>query len=240
MLAAGCAFGIRLLVLHAVAVVGAALAEVLQSQPWVERAESVLTLEDAATNASVLCPHVLVIDVATASGLEDVRALASNAVGPLAIVAIGVPDDEDEVMACVEAGAAGYVLHSQPLADLFEVAQRAVAGEAICSPRLTAALMRRLADQAAAGGRLGDDAADRLTRREREVLVLIEQGCSNKEIASALSIDVRTVKNHVHNILDKLEVARRGQAAALARRLTMECGPKRRRFGQRTSSSDAV
>ena len=83
----------------------------------------------------------------------------------------------------------------------------------MCSPKLAAVLLRRVARDA------GEQrpAPGALTAREREIAELIEQGCSNKEIAERLEIGLPTVKNHVHNILTKLNATRRGQAAAMLR-----------------------
>ena len=88
-------------------------------------------------------------------------------------------------------------------------------GEALVSPKITAGLLQRLADLASDRGRGALDV--RLTRREAEILDLIDQGLSNKEIAHRLSIAVSTVKNHVHSILDKLDVDRRAEAVARVR-----------------------
>jgi DNA-binding NarL/FixJ family response regulator len=85
----------------------------------------------------------------------------------------------------------------------------------VCSPQIAATLFRRVA--ALAGDRSPPASLGGLTEREREILTLIEHGCSNKEIARQLRVKVTTVKNHVHNILEKLGVSRRGAAARLAR-----------------------
>jgi two-component system, NarL family, nitrate/nitrite response regulator NarL len=85
-----------------------------------------------------------------------------------------------------------------------------------CSPKLAATLLRRVA--ALAQEQRSPSALDSLTIRERQIVGLIGDGLSNKEIASGLKIEVATVKNHVHNILEKLNVTRRSEAAALVER----------------------
>jgi len=90
-----------------------------------------------------------------------------------------------------------------------------VRGEAVCSPRVAGALLRRIAALATDGR--SDRVPAHLTKREREIMGLIDEGLSNKEIAKRLRIEVATVKNHVHNILEKLQVHRRGEAAARVR-----------------------
>jgi DNA-binding NarL/FixJ family response regulator len=88
-------------------------------------------------------------------------------------------------------------------------------GEPCCDPWMTAALFRRLHSLAA--GKLPESLEEPLTPREREIVALIDEGLSNKQIAQLLCIEPATVKNHVHNVLEKLHVARRGEAAAMVR-----------------------
>ena len=89
-------------------------------------------------------------------------------------------------------------------------------GEAACSPRVAAALLRRVADRGARARRLDGEFAP-LTSRERQIVALIDEGLSNKEIAARLCIELSTVKNHVHNLLEKLGARGRGEAAARVR-----------------------
>jgi DNA-binding NarL/FixJ family response regulator len=98
--------------------------------------------------------------------------------------------------------------------ELGETVACVMRGELPCTPRLAATLFQRLALHAS---HRQDDGALGLTAREREILTLIDGGLSNKEIAHRLNIEVATVKNHVHRILDKLHVKRRGEAAARIR-----------------------
>ena len=131
------------------------------------------------------------------------------------MVALGVADADDHVLGCAEAGVAGYVPRDASLDDLVAVIESAFRGEAICSPRIAGSLLRRIATLAA--GQNGTMPLAHLTGREREIVRLIDRGLSNKEIARDLGIEVATVKNHVHNILEKLQVRRRGEAAARMR-----------------------
>jgi len=163
-------------------------------------------------------PDVVLVDLAEPSGIELIRHfVAARPASP--VVALGVAEREMEVIACAEAGVAAYVTRGQTLDDL-EVTLRSVAvGESPCSPRLTAILLRRLRALGGAAAGRGDWATPApLTPRESEVLRLIGNGLSNKEIAQRLCIELPTVKNHVHNILEKLSVRRRGEAAAWLRR----------------------
>ena len=117
---------------------------------------------------------------------------------------IDVPDTESDILYCIESGgASGYLLRNASVEDLVNNIKAIARGETLCSPRiasLTFCRMSRLAHQredVRAASRLG------LTRREAEIVALIENGLSNKDIAVRLQIEVSTVKNHIHNILDK-------------------------------------
>ncbi|OLB16175.1 MAG: hypothetical protein AUH07_01640 [Gemmatimonadetes bacterium 13_2_20CM_70_9] len=157
---------------------------------------------------------VILVDMAMPESRGVVRVILERA--PLSrVIALGVVEDEDDVLGCAEAGVAGYVAREASIDDLVTVIESVARGEAICSPRVAAGLLRRVAALAAGHG--GDLPRAQLTNREREIVRLIDNGLSNKEIARALGIEVATVKNHVHNILEKLQVHRRGEAAARVR-----------------------
>ncbi|CAN5374217.1 N/A [soil metagenome] len=158
-------------------------------------------------------PDVILVDVTRSGGIATLRELA-EAAPETRLLAIAVRDLDPDVLACIEAGAVGYVLREASLDELADTTHRAVRDEPFASPHVIATLMRRVADLSANDDRMsvGD-----LTMRELEVVELIEKGLSNKEIAAQLSIAVTTVKNHVHSILEKLKVQRRGEAASLVR-----------------------
>ena len=132
------------------------------------------------------------------------------------VVVIGIADDHPDVMPLAEAGVAGYVTSDASAEEVITVVRGVAQGEAPCSPRIAAALLERVATLARERGSRATTAP--LTARELEIVALIDLGKSNKEIATDLSIEVTTVKNHVHHILEKLNVERRGQAAAAVRR----------------------
>jgi DNA-binding NarL/FixJ family response regulator len=123
------------------------------------------------------------------------------------------------------------VLRDGTVDDLVATIESASRGELRCSAKIAAALLRRVADLATERDISKTNA--RLTRREQENACLVEEGLSNKEIAARLFIEVATVKNHVHNILEKLQVRTRGEAAAAVRRRGLRV---RRRTRGRTSS----
>ena len=168
-------------------------------------------------------PDVVLLALGDATGSALVQEIVEERPGSR-VVALGVAEEEDDVLALAEAGVSGYVTTDGSADDVLAVVESVARGETLCSPRIAATLLRRVAALTHERRTRPDD--ERLTVRERQVLALIEQGLSNKEIARGLCIEVATVKNHVHNILEKLQVNRRGEAAALLRRAPEVQTPK--------------
>jgi len=168
---------------------------------------------DIATMAiGITEPSVVVVDASTDTGLARVQALTASAPGAK-IVAVGIPEGEADQLEFVEAGVAGYVTVEQPVAEVVEAVEAAANGELRCSPRLSAVLAERVA----ALQDVAPHGSQKLTPREHQIAALISEGLSNKQIASRLSIQQATVKNHVHNMLAKLGVSHRDEVATLAR-----------------------
>ena len=179
--------------------------------------EVVATAVDAERSLDALAaarPDVVLFDASGERSVRAVRALAS-ALPSARVVALAVVEAEADVIPLAEAGVAGYLTVDQSLAELAQTIVAVARGETPCSPGLAAMLLRRVT--VLAGERAHDNDGAALTAREREILALLERGLSNKEIARDLQIGVATVKNHVHNILGKLDVPTRGAAAARAR-----------------------
>lgn len=157
---------------------------------------------------------ILFLDATMEASLSLLRRLKQDA-PQVKVVAICVGEDEDEQLAYVEAGVAGYVTRDGSIDDVVDAALRCLRGEVTCSDRMAARLFDRVANLARAAGPATE--APSLTPRERDIVDLIDRGLSNKEIARSLKIGLPTVKNHVHRVLEKLNVRRRGEAAAWAR-----------------------
>jgi DNA-binding NarL/FixJ family response regulator len=134
----------------------------------------------------------------------------------LRVVALGVTETEPEIIAFAEAGVSGYLTRDASIPELVATIEAVARNELICPPRITAALMHRVATLAV--DRRVTTPSFPLSPRELEVVALIDAGLSNQEIAGKLYISLATVKNHVHNILEKLDVATRADAAAWLRR----------------------
>src|SRR5688500_17099738 len=172
-------------------------------------------LDDVRACMTSAEPTVALIDAADAATLDLARFLARSRT-IIGVIAFAATDDVDGRLLLAEAGVSGYVSRDGSIADVMEAVERARAGELDCSPRMSAALARRLAKLA--HGEEMDARAELLSYREREIVRLIDTGMSNKEISRALHIEVATVKNHIPHILHKLGGHRRGEAAAILRR----------------------
>lgn len=160
-------------------------------------------------------PDIVLIALGPGAGAPLVHEIVATTPGTR-VVTLGIADDDPEVLPLAEAGVAGYVTTEASADEIVLVVESVARGEMPCSPRLAATLLQRVATLAQE--RRTPSELVTLTSREREIVELIGDGLSNKEIASELCIEVATVKNHVHNILEKLNVARRADAAALVRR----------------------
>ncbi|MBX3080743.1 MAG: response regulator transcription factor [Anaerolineae bacterium] len=161
--------------------------------------------------------HVVLID----SGLGREAAVAwtrfwRNQTPAAHVIVIELADDLDTVWCCIEAGVGGYTMRGATAAELAETIMIVRRGGAHGSPEITGHLFARIATLRSIKQDY-DSALVPLTPREIEVLTCVADGLSNQEIATRLVIEVRTVKHHVHNILDKLQVRSRWQAARLAR-----------------------
>lgn len=187
------------------------LSDSLDRCPSVDVVGTAATGEAAVVELQRRAADVILLDARTPDAIDAVRTLASAGL-EVRILALSVPELEGEIIRFVEAGVAGYVTEDATLDELVQAIESVARGETLCSPRIAAALVRRLA--ALAAEREASHPTTRLTSREREVVSLIEQGLSNKEIARRLSIELSTAKNHVHNILEKLGAKRRAEAVA--------------------------
>jgi two-component system, NarL family, nitrate/nitrite response regulator NarL len=207
---------IRTFILVGVRLYREGLERFLQAQTSVQVIGSSARPSEAIDRIHDLRPDVVLVDLGMVDGRSAARRIR-EAASEARVVALAVSETGAEVVAWAEAGMAGYVSRDGSLDDLLVTIKRASRGETLCPPTIMASVIERLA--AHANGPRPHPPGDRprLTRREREIIGLIDQGLSNKEIARVLSIALPTVKNHVHNILEKVGARRRGEAVATFR-----------------------
>lgn len=133
------------------------------------------------------------------------------------IVAMDILPDKDDIVDFVKAGGSGFILKNAPVEDYVKTIEAVARGETILPAVLTRSLFTQIVESVLKSGNTVPSHAIQLTKREREVVDLISQGLSNKEIARRLHIATFTVKSHVHNVLEKLELNTRLQIAAFMR-----------------------
>jgi len=176
-------------------------------------------------------PDVLLVDVAT-SGVARGIATVSDLWSDLAVLAIAVPDDPVEVIACAEAGFTSFLPRTASIEAARDAILAASRDEVICSGRVASTLMREIYRRPKPT--LINSIKACLTPRERQVVALLAEDRSNKEIACMLCISVATVKNHVHNILGKLGAGHRRAAVAC-----IQANPGLMRAGPSVRSAEA-
>jgi DNA-binding NarL/FixJ family response regulator len=167
---------------------------------------------DAVEQVHRLAPDIALLDMAMNDAFSVARQLGRFA-GVSRIVALGMAENEAEVLNCAQIGIAGYVTREASIADMLDAVEATARGEVHCSPKIAGSLFRRIA--ALSTERANGSTPNALTARESQILRLLQQGMSNKMISRSLGIELPTVKNHVHSILAKLGIHRRTEAISL-------------------------
>ena len=200
---------IRVLLVDDHAVVREGLRAFLELQDGIEVVGDAADGREGVAAAERLRPDVVLMDLVMPEldGLSALRALRKRAPEARTIVLTSFLGD-DKLLPALRAGAAGYVLKNAPPSEVVRAVRAAHAGEAVLDPVVAGRLLEALSRD--------EEPLDRLTPREREVLVLLGRGLSNKRIAQDLRLSEKTVKTHVGHVLAKLGVADRTQAAVVA------------------------
>jgi len=195
------------------------LAALLSSQEGIEIVGEASSGEEALEKARELLPDVVLMDIRMPGmgGLEATRRIKEE-MPHTRVVVLTVSEEENDLFEAIKAGAEGYLLKTVKSRDLIEMLQGVFRGEAAISRVMARKLWEEFAEQTRKPEAPPLLPRAEVTRREQEVLQLLSQGLTDKEIAARLSISQRTVKNHVHNILEKLQLHNRVQAAAYALR----------------------
>jgi DNA-binding NarL/FixJ family response regulator len=203
---------LHLLVVSGIRFYREGLSEVLAARVGIGGCDAALDADEAGARLRAPpLPDVVLLDAAVA-GARELVAAAARAGARVVVMAVGEADDA--LLDWAELGVAGYVGRDGSVEELCETVEAAARGELRCSPTMTTSLLRHLS--ALAGivrSARHTPPPVRLTSRELEIVALIASGLSNKGIARHLGIEVATAKNHVHNILRKLQVEDRREAA---------------------------
>ena len=200
---------IRVFLLDDHEVVRRGLAELLSSSPGIEVVGEAANAEQALSRIPAARPDVAVLDgrLPDGSGIDVCRDIRSSLPDTYCLILTSF-DDEDAVLAAVLAGASGYVLKEVRGSQLIDSVRQVAAGRSLIPPEVITQVMERVRNGSPADAKLAA-----LTEREREVLDLIAEGLTNKQIGERLFIAEKTVKNYVSSLLGKLEMTRRTQAA---------------------------
>jgi DNA-binding NarL/FixJ family response regulator len=174
---------------------------------------------EAVEKAGESLPDVVLMDIRMprSSGIEACRAMKE--VAPSAkIVMLTISDEEEDLFEAIRAGASGYLLKDLPLDEVAETVRAVHGGQSLINPSMAGKLLTEFAALAKRDTeeRVQQVPAPRLTEREMQVLKLVARGMNNKDIAKELFISENTVKNHVRNILEKLQIHSRMEAVMVA------------------------
>jgi len=167
--------------------------------------------DNLVAEIETVVPDVVLLDTSP----RDALAMAARLIRErpqTRILGFGVCDVPEDVVACAEAGLSGYVPCTASINDLISAARRVASGDTVCTVAMADGLFHHL--RRVALGSLPSSLERVLTQRQQQIVGLIGEGLSNKEIARRLSLGTSTVKNHVHDILDRLQVTSRSEAAA--------------------------
>ncbi|WP_329213612.1 response regulator transcription factor [Streptomyces sp. NBC_01485] len=217
---------IRVFLLDDHEVVRRGLADLLDSEPDIKVIGDAGTMDHALARGPALRPDVAVLDVRLpdGDGISVCRELRSQ-MPELACLMLTSFDDEEALLDAIMAGASGYVLKQIKGSDLVSAVRTVASGQSMLDPATTARLMRSLRADPAETPSVPSELAG-LSPRERDILALIGDGLTNREIGKKLYLSEKTVKNHISRLLAKLGVQRRVQAAVLASQLERSEGAR--------------
>jgi two-component system response regulator DevR len=212
---------LRVLIVDDHAVVRKGLQAVLAEEEGLEVVGEASNADESVDKARALRPDVVLMDIRMgegddASGIDACRRIRSE-LAETQVIMFTSYGERESVLSSIVAGATGFLTKNVSHTRLVEAIRAAGRGESLLDPSVTRDVITSLAELSKTSPKGDDD----LSEREREVLLLIAQGCTNKEIAARLVVSPFTARNHVIRILDKLGLSRRSEAAAQAVRLGM-------------------
>ena len=213
------ATALRILIVDDHAVVRSGLRAVLEDEEGLEVVGEAANARESLVKAQALRPDVVLMDIRMeagddASGIDACREIRSE-LPETQVIMFTSYGEREAVLASIMAGATGFLTKNVSHARLVEAIRAVGRGQSLLDASVTRDVIERLAEL----GRAQPEPVDLLSDREREVLLLVAQGCTNKEIGAKLFLSPYTARNHVIHILDKLGLSRRSEAAAQAVKL---------------------
>jgi two-component system NarL family response regulator len=205
---------IRILIIEDNRVLRDGLTVMLNEQPDMHVVATIGSGNNVLLKASETKPHVILLDVGLKnynelSVVESVRKNLPDA----KVIGMGFIPSQSDIVEFVAAGASGFILKDASIKEFLRTIQSIAKGAKVLPPSLTDSLFSHVVDLAVRNKKVKPSSAVRMTNREREIIALIADGLSNKEIAQRLNIATHTVKSHVHNIMEKLALHSRLQIA---------------------------
>jgi two-component system NarL family response regulator len=192
---------------------------VLDEEPDIELVGQASDGAEAVEKAAESLPDVVLMDIRMprSSGIEACRAM-KEAAPSAKIIILTISDEEEDLFEAIRAGASGYLLKDIPLDEVAEAVRAVDGGQSLINPSMAGKLLTEFATLARRDGeaRAQEVPAPKLTDREMQVLKLVARGMNNRDIAKELFISENTVKNHVRNILEKLQIHSRMEAVMVA------------------------
>ena len=218
---------IKVIVISDIKIYCEGLSQIISNTKSIQVVGAENNVEDAIAKIEHDLPDVILLDMTMVDSCgvaQKVMQTCPNA----KIVALAVPENENNILECAEAGITGYVSRESSLDELIIAVIGAKKGEFYCPPKIAAYIFNKVNNIAVNAKRkyllnaIDDEHIHQsLTQRERQIASLLKDGLSNKQIARSLSIEVSTVKNHVHNILAKLHVKNRTQAVSILHKFSI-------------------
>jgi len=199
------------------------LIQTLRAEPDFEIVGEAGTADEAVRLAGELLPDVVLLDITLPGGGLNAACSIAATSPVIKIVMLTASEAEEDVLAALKSGARGYILKGVSGRELVKIVRDVYAGEAYVTPSLAASLLSEMSGLP--GPAPSDDPRDGLTERERGILEKVAAGLSNKEIAAQLFLSEKTVKHYMTNILQKLHVRNRVEAALVAQKMARPPAP---------------
>ncbi len=179
--------------------------------------KSIADPEDALNGARTIQPDIILVNInfPNNKAFELIKQISLE-LSQVKVIVFQLTEEESNVLKYIEAGANGYVSSEASMKDLMRTIRLVYSGETVCSPKIAYSVFSRVAELSRKHRSKLNHGSEGLTAREMEILRLISVGLSNNQIAQQLYLSLCTVKNHVHNILEKMEVRSRSEAVHYA------------------------